>query len=370
MIWWWHLGRYHDEPYHNWLVARFDQPGEIHLCLNNSRTDRVESCWLVELNATRHATETRRVLLARPALDQYRLNQRLEPDKAFAVLFKHQPLPPAWQDKPLVVGRGNFLPEDAAAEELDLTLPLGRGSRIPIAPETAIEAVRHLLREPPEGAAPSVPVIRLYSSGEANIEIRLEQVMDCDVLLFVGDHPPEVSPGHVVELATLEDAGLIRTAVIDAGICSKTIRSPTQDLVVVPVAFKTHRRSGTLGNSVRFVRVPAVSDIKGDFVDNGELHLRWNWRTNTRVRVLVRCDHPQHGGPRVDLSEHTTANEYADRNYFLVAREWLDSAIDAESCTKLQVTIESLHHDDTGGIGPTLATRSIELSIPKRRLQR
>ena len=202
------------------------------------------------------------------------------------------------------------------------------------------------------------------------MEIRLDVAMDRDVLLVTGERLPEASPGKIVKIAELEHAGFARLEVIDAGRRYKTARRPTGEFFVVPVAVENHRQSGTLGKPVRFTRMPAVSDITGEFADNGELHLQWNWQTNTRVRVVVRSDGAKRRGQRRELREHTTANQYAERNYFLVSREWLDSLIDAESCTKLQVTIESLHHDDTGGIGFALATLSTPLPIPKRRLQR
>ena len=370
MIRWWHPGRYHGGGYHNWLVGRFDRPGQLHLHLNHSQTDRVESCWLVELTGAFHAAGMKKVILGSPVSGQYQLEQRLEPHMAFAVRFEHRPLLPAWQNRPLVLGRAMFLPDDAAAEEHVFAVPPERGFPVSIPPETAVEAVRCLSYEDREGATPRVPAIRLYPSGDINVEIRLDVAMDRDVHLVTGERLPEASPGQIVKIVELEHAGFARLEVIDAGRRSKTTRKPTGDFFVVPVAIENHGQSGTLGNPVRFTRMPAVSDITGEFADNGELHLQWNWQTNTRVRVLVRSDGAKRRGQCWELRERTTANQYAERNYFLVSRDWLDAVIDAESCTKLQVTIESLHHDDTGGIGLALATRSTPLPIPKRRLQR
>lgn len=350
MIRWWHPGRYHGGGYHNWLVGRFDRPGQLYLHLNHSQTDRVESCWLVELTGTPHAAGMKKVILGSPVSGQYKFEQRLEPHMAIAVRFEHLPLPPAWQNRPLVLGRATFLPDDAAAEEHLFAVPSERGSPVPI-PETAVEAVRCLSYEDRGGATPRVPAIHLYPSGDINVEIRLDVAMDRDVLLVTGERLPVASPGQIAKIDDLERAGFTRLEMIGAGCRSKTARRPIREFFVVPVAVENHGQSGTLGNAVRFTLIPAVSDITGEFADNGELHLRWNWQTNIRVRVVVRSDGAKRRGQRRVLREHTTANEYAERNYFLVSRGWLDSVIDAESCTKLQVTIESLHHDDMGGIG-------------------
>lgn len=370
MIRWWHARRCHDRPYLNWLVVWFGRDGRLDLQLHPSRWDVVASCSRVSLSGNGSATECERT--TKNGVWQFQMLLRI--GEACVVKLTHQPMTPDLQKGPLQLGTAVFLPGEGVAETEVLQLAHARGRQGPDAPGDPIEAVRGLgvLREADRAADDeSVPVIELRSTEDGYLEVRLCNLMKRDVLVLTGPAGASMRCGENVEIALLEQLGFETLLAIPAGEWFQSTKVPCAEFVAVPIALRNGSRGGVLGDSVSFTHVASPGQVDAEFVDNNDLHLRWQWGAHPRVRIRVYAltrdeRRREHVRPIVKRVTHA---DYALKGFTLVRAAEVDTLLDPTGATVLEVTIELLRSDDIGGQGRALKTSTTRVAVPPRRIQ-
>jgi hypothetical protein len=342
-----------------------------------SRYDRVESCALVEHIDTDdlrlHPCD-----IPPPVDGNHIFDIALAPLTSFALRIRHQPMPAGLQRRELQLGRAVFLPNDAATETHELVLRHVGGAPARGAPQSAIDAVRALTRNPMSKRQETYPPeVRLYPCEGDRVEVRLTRALPTeDVVTFVKEGPTELQSGQWIDLAALEDDGWHRVLTIPAGQRLGRFQPGGGSFTVIPVAVPAGRRQVLMGNVTHWRPTPPVRNLQHEFIANGDLLLRWDWQGNVRARLIVT--------PRPDVTvrhhdrrfeDHMTRTGYAARNYAHVPREAVDALLEGmteaspTAVGALLMEIQVLDPDDWGGTGPGLSIAKAVVRVPRWRLR-